>query len=265
MQILRRGSDGEEVRRWQRFLTGQGLLESGADGVFGPFTEKATKVFQRRAKLDADGVVGPATYAAALQRGFDPGFVDPQGGEAGADWPARPDFAPLVSNEERGRLFGKFRHEPVGPDTDDVRILGDWRRKNVLPVVVPALRGVKGAPATGRIWVHRLVVDQVRGLFAAWEQAGLADRLLTWGGSFAPRFVRGSRTTLSNHAWGTAFDVNVEWNRLGTVPALRGEKGSLRELVPLANAHGFYWGGHFSRRDGMHFEVARLDGVPSGG
>jgi D-alanyl-D-alanine carboxypeptidase-like protein len=78
------------------------------------------------------------------------------------------------------------------------------------------------------------------------------------GGSFAPRYVRGSRVTLSSHAWGAAFDVNYAWNRLGTVPALRGEKDSVRELVPIAHAYGFYWGGHFSRCDGMHFEVARL-------
>lgn len=73
-----------------------------------------------------------------------------------------------------------------------------------------------------------------------------------------PRFVRGSRTTLSNHSWGTAFDINYAWNCLGALPALRGEKGSVRELVPIAHRHGFYWGGHFSRRDGMHFEVARV-------
>jgi hypothetical protein len=54
------------------------------------------------------------------------------------------------------------------------------------------------------------------------------------------------------------FDVNFEWNRMGTVPALRGDKGSVRERVPIANEHGFYWGGHFSRRDGMHFEPAQL-------
>jgi hypothetical protein len=28
--------------------------------------------------------------------------------------------------------------------------------------------------------------------------------------------------------------------------------------VPLAHEHGFYWGGHFSVRDGMHFEVAQV-------
>ena len=104
----------------------------------------------------------------------------------------------------------------------------------------------------------KLVVEQMRRLFAAWEDAGLVDLLLTWEGSFAPRFIRGGRPLLSNHAWGTAFDVNFRWNRLATVPALRGDKGSVRELVPIAHEHGFFWGGHFSRCDGMHFEVAQV-------
>jgi hypothetical protein len=258
MQILRRGSEGDDVRRWQRFLIGQGMLASAADGTFGPVTERATKAFQGRAKIDRDGMVGPMTLAAALQRGFDLGFTDPHGGEDGSDWPPRPDFPPLVANVDRARVFGEFRYEPVGPDTDDIRILDGWQKTNMAPVVLSQLVGVKGAPDAGRIFVHRLVVDQVRGLFQAWEAAGLVDGLLTWEGSFAPRFVRGSRTTVSNHAWGTAFDVNFPWNRLGAVPALRGEKGSVRDLVPIAHELGFYWGGHFSRCDGMHFEVARL-------
>ncbi len=29
-------------------------------------------------------------------------------------------------------------------------------------------------------------------------------------------------------------------------------------LMPIAHKHGFFWGGHFSRQDGMHFEIARL-------
>lgn len=156
------------------------------------------------------------------------------------------------------RVFGAFRWEPAGPDTDEIRILGDWRAKSLRGIVVPELAGVKGAPASRKIWVHRLVAGQVQALFRAWAAAEFADLVLTWEGSFAPRFVRGSRTTLSNHSWGTAFDVNYTWNKLATVPALRGAKGSVRELVPLANAHGFYWGGHFSRSDGMHFEVAQL-------
>ena len=51
---------------------------------------------------------------------------------------------------------------------------------------------------------------------------------------------------------------NRFWNKLGAEPARRGAKGSVFDLVPLANRHGFYWGGHFAkRRDGMHFEFAR--------
>ena len=53
--------------------------------------------------------------------------------------------------------------------------------------------------------------------------------------------------------------MNLEWNKLNVVPALVGAQGSVRELVSLANEHGFYWGGHFaSRLDGMHFECAKV-------
>jgi len=258
MQVLRRGSEGEEVRRWQYFLIGQGLLKGSADGIFGPATEKATKAFQSRAKVGVDGTVGPKTYAAGLQRNFDPGISDPQGGDTGSDWPPLPDFVPLISNTERQEIFGEFRYEPVAPDKDDIRILGGWAEKNIVAVTIPQLKDVEGAPKSGRIWVHKKIADQVHDLFTAWNDAELIDLILSWQGSFVPRFVRGSRTTLSNHSWGTACDINYAWNRLGALPALRGEKGSVRELVPIAHRHGFYWGGHFSRRDGMHFEVARV-------
>jgi peptidoglycan hydrolase-like protein with peptidoglycan-binding domain len=142
MQVLRLGSEGEDVRRWQRFLAGQGLLASGADGVFGPITERASKAFQRRARLGADGVVGPMTYAAALQRGLDIGFTDPLGGEDGLAWPPRPSFPPLVSNADRARVFGAFAFEPVGPDTDDVRILGGSPRT--------ASRSIRSGPSSRR-------------------------------------------------------------------------------------------------------------------
>ena len=55
-----------------------------------------------------------------------------------------------------------------------------------------------------------------------------------------PRFVRGSTTSLSNHAFGSAFDINVPFNRLGARPALVGQKGSVRRLVKTAHRHGFY-------------------------
>jgi hypothetical protein len=45
---------------------------------------------------------------------------------------------------------------------------------------------------------------------------------------------------------------------LNKIPALVGQKGSVREIVPIANEFGFYWGGHFTRKDGMHFEIAKI-------
>jgi len=129
-----------------------------------------------------------------------------------------------------------------------------------MPAVAALRRG-----ARGRVRLHRLVADDFTRLWAAWEAAGLLDRLITWDGMYVPRFKRNTSAenlralnprSLSNHSWGTAFDVNREWNRLSTVPALLGDRGSVRELVALANEHGFYWGGHFrSPRDGMHFET----------
>jgi hypothetical protein len=258
VEILRQGSEGPEVQRWQQFLLGFGLLERGVDGIFGPFTDRATRAYQRRKRIVVDGVVGPITYGAALRDGFDPGFTDPRGGTSGADWPPRPLFAPLVSNAEREAIYGRFRYERVTRGKDDIRVLDDWADRHLTTIAIPQLRGVEGASASGRVRLHKKVAEQTRELFARWEQRGLNRLVLTWAGMYAARFERGSPTRLSSHAWGAGFDINAAWNGLGRLPALRGERGSVRELVEDANTLGFFWGGHFVRRsDGMHFEVAR--------
>src|SRR5262249_46328487 len=83
-------------------------------------------------------------------------------------------------NAERAAVFGEFRFEPVGADTDDIRILGGWQKANIKTVAIPQLAGVKGAPGDGKIALHQLVIEQVRGLFQAWDDAGLDDLLLSW-------------------------------------------------------------------------------------
>ncbi len=65
-QVLKRGSRGADVERWQRLLLSKGFDPNGVDGAFGPGTEKATKEFQRASGLKADGVVGSAAWSAAL-------------------------------------------------------------------------------------------------------------------------------------------------------------------------------------------------------
>lgn len=171
-------------------------------------------------------------------------------------FPPKPDFKPIVNLAERQKLFGafKFVHAPTPDNKENISIQGDWARKNIIKVALPQLIGIAGAPSSGNIWCHQLVAKSLQGMFAAFEKEGLLDLIHTWGGMFAPRLIRGSATVLSNHAFGTAFDINAAWNMLGREPAKEGKLGCVYALVPIANRFGWYWGGHFSRPDGMHFE-----------
>ncbi len=262
LEILRRGSSGSAVRRWQAFLLGQGFLRAGIDGEFGPITEKATRAFQRSQGLSGDAIVGARTLGAALSLGFDVGFTDPQRGDNEPLLPTTSDLKPITA-AARARMFGRFEFEPAptARNPEAIRILDDWEQLNILNVFLPQLKGVPvfGRRSSGRLRFHRAAADQLKAMWAAWEQAGLLDRILSWEGSYNARFIRGSRVKLSNHAFGSAFDINARWNRLGVIPAATGSEGSVRELVAIAEEHGFYWGGGFRQRpDGMHFEVAKL-------
>lgn len=262
LSVLKYDSQGEIVQRWQEFLIGQGLLESEdilvdeagnqVDNVFAEDTVEATKKFQASVGLPADGSVGNQTYVEAMKKGF--AIVESDDSE----FPPKPtDLIPL-NQEGRFATFGQFDWTPG--DNGQVIIRGDWVQKNIVTVDIPQLNGVDmgGATCNGKIKFHRLAIAQLQGMWAAWEAAGLLDKVLTYAGSFVPRFIRGSTRNLSNHAFGSAFDINVAWNQLGHEPAAKDQEGSVRELVPIANEYGFYWGGHFSRRDGMHFEVSKI-------
>lgn len=260
MQVLRRGLKGGQVQLWQNFLVGSGIADVVVDGDFGPGTEAATKKFQLKKGLATDGVVGRSTLAAAIADGFG-SFPDAAQSEDSPNWPPRPNFQPLVSTLERERVFGKFAYvsAPAAGNPEAIKITDGWAKANIIPVKIPQLAGVSGAPANCVVHFHALIVPQLTTMWARWEQAGLLPLVKNWGGSFVPRFVRGSRTHLSNHAFGTAFDINVQWNALGAEPALADKTGSVRRLVPIANECGFYWGGHFGGRpDGMHFEAAHI-------
>ncbi|HEY3233799.1 MAG TPA: M15 family metallopeptidase [Polyangiaceae bacterium] len=261
MAAIRKGSRGPAVRSWQTFLLGQGLNVGVVDGVFGSKTEEATREFQRVHRLEVDGIAGNQTLGQAMVLGFQ--MVEspqPASVEASPNFPSPPDFKAL-SAAGRERIFGKFRFTPAPTPAmpEAIKILDNWQRSNIRPVALPQLKGISGAPSSGAVPFHAAAAEQLRALFVAWEQAELTGLMLSWAGSFVPRFIRGSDKVLSNHAWGTAFDINAPWNALGARPALVGQRGSVRLLVELANQHGFYWGGHFdSRPDGMHFECARL-------
>jgi peptidoglycan hydrolase-like protein with peptidoglycan-binding domain len=267
-----------DVRKVQSLLnnhtSGLGLPTLKMDGQVGTKTIAAIEAYQRKIGMARpDGLVEPSGRTIkALTGGAAPGPVTPPKpvpAEAAADWPPKPAFPPLVSDDQRATRFGKFESEwdpqpdGQGYGYETIKVKGNWAATNIVTVKVDMGPTV----GTRRMQVHKLTVKQMEGVWKAWKEAGLLDRVLGFAGAYATRYVRVSKAdkaakkqpkTLSNHAFGSAFDINVPWNDLGKVPALVGQKGSVRELVAIAHEWGFYWGGHFSRLDGMHFEIAKL-------
>lgn len=257
MRVLKRGMSGPDVRKWQLFLIGQSLALPEVTGTFGKATFDATVAFQEKHGLKPDGIVGNKSFGRAMLLGYE--AVDFTA-VTKSGFPALPDFS-AVGSRERERLFGKFAfvHAPSTSDPDTIRIVDDWEKNNIVSVKLPQLANISGAPASQSIRFHRLAKDQIESLWNTWEREGVLKCVRTWSGGFYARFIRGSREKLSNHAFGSAFDINAEFNPLGAEPAFPGSDGCVFDLVEIAHEHGFYWGGHFQkRRDGMHFEVAKL-------
>jgi hypothetical protein len=257
MLVLRQGSKGPEVTSWQNFLIGQGLYAGKADGDFGNKTIDSTKAFQKRHGLKPlDGIVARLTWAKAIELGF--GELRDEG-DLGADWPPRPDIL-IPSQATRERLYGKFKFEPapIPGNPEKIKVLDNWFKENMVEFEIPQLKDIRGAPKDCKVLFHKKVGPKVQALFAAWEKEDLIPLILTWDGSYASRFIRGSRTTLSAHSHGSAFDLNARWNPLGICPPLVGQEGSVRKLVPIASQMGFFSGIYMkSRPDGMHLELAR--------
>jgi peptidoglycan hydrolase-like protein with peptidoglycan-binding domain len=286
MRTLTIGVQGADVRAWQEFLAKQGFSTGAPDGAFSAQTASATKEFQLKNGLAADGIPGPITFSKAIQLGFS----ESNGNRATAterqmlapaipadalalpliavslgsprstpDWPAPPPFAPIASLEAVEQAFGRFDYVDAGGD--DIKIVGSWEQENIVKVHIPQLEGERFVPG-GWVRFHRRGADQLKALWAAWDAAGLLRLKLSFDGAYYPRYKRKIqphiRKNLSNHSFGTAFDINAAQNPLGGPLPLVGQRGSVREMVELAYRHGFYWGGHFGngRADGMHFEIA---------
>lgn len=227
-QELHQGDSGPEVVRWQA------IVGAVADGRFGPATAAATRAWQVARGLPATGSVGPQDWHEAARE------------------PLRPQ--PLTRVEREAR-FGRFRWRPAAAADGTIVIIDDWPQRCIVATRIPELTQVSGGPAGGRVSCHRLVEQPLQALWATWHRFGLLGRVLTWDGLWAPRYVRGRPGMLSAHAWGTAFDINAKWNWLGQVPAPMGARGSVLELVPVAESFGWCWGGRWGRPDGMHFEL----------
>lgn len=80
----------------------------------------------------------------------------------------------------------------------------------------------------------------------------LYDALGTAGG-LCVRLIRGSKSSISNHSFGTAIDLKLQGKLDGFGDG--GTQFGLLLLAELFNAEGWFWGATYRREDSMHFEV----------
>lgn len=270
-----------EVQRWQYFLLKRRIGEVGrVDGDFGTKTETATKFFQVSQQITATGKLDERTLEIAKALGYTVLPDDYYSKRATEAFPPKPTNLDSPSNSSRNRDFMsfKFLQKPLAnrPDKEAIVIKGscdgslaDWTVDKIIDVEIPQLQFAKGY--FGRFRTHKKAAAQFQALFKAWEDADLLHLIMTYEGCFVPRYKRrqappgnsghGQKCSkdvpeLSNHSFGSAFDINAGDNPLGSVPALCGRRGATRELVEAAQKIGIYWGGHFN--DGMHFEISKL-------
>lgn len=262
MRILKAGDSGADVEQWQYYLLGEEYHLVEASGMFDEATVMGTKAFQANYGIVPDGVVNEVTYNKAVEFGFvfddDPSDDHLTNVQATEEWPPLPGYQ-TYTPEQLDQLFGKIEFEPLA--SGNIKVLNNWVAENLVEIVIPQLNkiGQKWGHDNGKILFHKKGARQMIMLWEEWEKNGLLPLVTDWCCSYGPRYIRGSSVRLSTHAYGISFDINIRTNALGIVPPLVGQKGSVRPLVPIANKLGFFWGGHFrKRKDGMHFEIAKL-------
>ncbi|RDJ05093.1 peptidoglycan-binding protein [Rhizobium grahamii] len=266
--ILTVGAFGNDVRRLQEYLDVEVSASLTADGLCGGKTKEEVFRFRKKFGLPVAPAFDDQCFAVSETRvDIKPDF-DPDPTKTGREWPKKKSGLSSPSASEMQSKCGaiEFVHNPVSGNPEHIKITNDFVAEHIATIDIPELRdcvvpldpGV--AKTDGRIHFHRRHAARLAKLFSDWREAGLTNRILTFDGSFNARLKRGSTkatlANLSNHSWGTAFDINAYWNPRKATPVLMGDRGCVRELVSIAHSNGFYWGGYFSIMDGMHFEVA---------
>ena len=102
-----------------------------------------------------------------------------------------------------------------------------------------------------RLYCNKDMILPLTKAFKNLISTGCVRELKTWDGCFNIRKKRGL-ASMSLHSWGIAIDVNAAWNGLNKEPQLS------KEFVNCFTLAGFDWGGTWTRKDGMHFQLKSI-------
>lgn len=102
-----------------------------------------------------------------------------------------------------------------------------------------------------KIYCNKDLIDPLSKALQALVSTGHVKELKTWDGCFNIRKKRGLNS-MSLHSWGIAIDVNAFENGLNQTPKLSAG------FVKCFTDNGFDWGGNWTRKDGMHFQLKTI-------
>ena len=149
----------------------------------------------------------------------------------------------FFNGSDAARQLGTLSYR-VNPD-GSVDVDPNWVARNIVTQPVPII---------GRMTCNRLLFPQLIGALNEIVAAGLSDTIHPneYEGCYHPKLIEDS-TSLSMHAWGLAFDINVPTNQRLT----HGDQDP--RMVAILKKWGFRWGGDWKDTpDPMHFELASL-------
>jgi len=102
-----------------------------------------------------------------------------------------------------------------------------------------------------KIYCNKLLVKPLENAFINIIDRCLTAEVKTWDGCFNIRAKKGS-ASFSLHSWAIAVDINAAWNGWKKLPQMS------VELVKCFTDAGFDWGGTWTTKDGMHFQLKSI-------
>lgn len=120
---------------------------------------------------------------------------------------------------------------------------------SMVPWVIPVSLRISSFPQ--KIYCNKDMVIPLSKALVNIIDRNLSSEIKTFDGCFNIRKIKGS-VSQSLHSWGLAIDINASYNQMGKIPMIS------NELVKCFTDAGFDWGGNFKRKDGMHFQIAKI-------
>ncbi|KQY57485.1 MULTISPECIES: M15 family metallopeptidase [unclassified Nocardioides] len=213
----------------------------GVDLVVNQKWGEELKMVEGNALVIATGATSPQSVRKPIQKIIGDDDVSIQMLDAVARYGLDPGarLTAVPTGTSVGAAVGVYNYRVIGG-----RVTPDaaWVAANIRTEEVPIL---------GRVTCHKAMLPQLRAALQEVVERDLADKVYQTAGCYYPRFIAGT-TSLSNHAFGMAIDINSAENGRGTVGQMD------RTVVDIFKKWGFGWGGDWNYTDPMHFELNQV-------